>query len=67
MTKTDLEFRILVIVICLIFEICDLEFLSPSEVYLYRSFQSGFLFSKNAVTPSLASSVLQRAAKSSLR
>jgi len=27
MTKTGLEFRILVIVICLIFEICDLEFL----------------------------------------
>ena len=27
MTKTDLEFRILVIVICLIFVICDLEFL----------------------------------------
>jgi hypothetical protein len=27
MTKTDLKFRILVIVICLIFEICDLEFL----------------------------------------
>jgi len=27
MTKTGLEFRILVIVICLIFDICDLEFL----------------------------------------
>ena len=27
MTKTGLEFRILVIVICLIFVICDLEFL----------------------------------------
>ncbi len=27
MTETGLEFRILVIVICLIFEICDLEFL----------------------------------------
>ncbi len=27
MTKTGLEFLILVIVICLIFEICDLEFL----------------------------------------
>ena len=26
-TKTGLEFRILVIVICLIFDICDLEFL----------------------------------------
>jgi hypothetical protein len=30
MTKTGLEFGILVIVICLIFEICDLEFLSSS-------------------------------------
>jgi hypothetical protein len=28
MTKTGLEFGILVIVICLIFVICDLEFLS---------------------------------------
>ena len=28
MTKTGLEFRILVIVICLIFVICDLEFLT---------------------------------------
>jgi hypothetical protein len=28
MTKTGLEFGILVIVICLIFDICDLEFLS---------------------------------------
>ncbi len=27
MTKTGLEFKILVIVICLIFDICDLEFL----------------------------------------
>jgi hypothetical protein len=27
MTKTGLEFKILVIVICLLFEICDLEFL----------------------------------------
>ena len=27
MTKTGFEFRILVIVICLIFDICDLEFL----------------------------------------
>jgi hypothetical protein len=27
MTKTGLEFGILVIVICLIFDICDLEFL----------------------------------------
>ncbi len=27
MTKTGLEFRILVIVICLIFDICDLEFI----------------------------------------
>jgi hypothetical protein len=32
MTKTDLEFRILVIVICLIFVICDLEFLvTPAD------------------------------------
>jgi len=30
MTKTGLEFRILVIVICLIFDICDLEFLVAS-------------------------------------
>ncbi|PNV86064.1 MAG: hypothetical protein C0610_08610 [Desulfobacteraceae bacterium] len=30
MTKTGLEFRILVIVICLIFVICDLEFLVTS-------------------------------------
>ncbi len=28
MTKTGLEFEILVIVICLIFDICDLEFSS---------------------------------------
>jgi predicted Co/Zn/Cd cation transporter (cation efflux family) len=28
MTKTGLEFGILVIVICLIFDICDLEFIS---------------------------------------
>jgi len=27
MTKTGLEFGILIIVICLIFDICDLEFL----------------------------------------
>jgi hypothetical protein len=27
MTKTNLEFGILVIVVCLIFEFCDLEFL----------------------------------------
>ena len=33
MTKTGLEFRILVIVICLIFVVCDLEFL----VLLYSS------------------------------
>ena len=31
MTKTGLEFRILVIVICLIFVICDLEF--PFLIY----------------------------------
>jgi hypothetical protein len=36
MTKTGLEFRILVIVICLIFEICDLEFL-----FLQYSMDSG--------------------------
>ena len=30
MTKRGLEFRILVIVICLIFDICDLEFLVTS-------------------------------------
>jgi len=34
MTKTGLEFRILVIVICLIFVICDLEFLdTPALQY----------------------------------
>jgi len=34
MTKTGLEFRILVIVICLIFDICDLEFLdTPALQY----------------------------------
>ena len=32
MTKTGLEFVILVIVICLLFEICDLEFLmTPAD------------------------------------
>jgi hypothetical protein len=32
MTKTGLEFGILVIVICLIFDICDLEFLvTPAD------------------------------------
>ena len=43
MTKTGLEFVILVIVICLIFDICDLEFLllcelTPlSEKYAYAA------------------------------
>ena len=40
MTKTGLEFVILVIVICLIFDICDLEFLCllcSSTQILYQS------------------------------
>jgi len=37
MTKTGLEFGILVIVICLIFDICDLEFL-----FLQYSLESAF-------------------------
>ena len=42
MTKTGLEFRILVIVICLIFEICDLEFLflqyfsTPKQLAIFK-------------------------------
>jgi len=40
MTKTDFEFGISVIVICLIFDICDLEFLfrqySKTARNLYR-------------------------------
>jgi hypothetical protein len=49
MTKTDLEFGILVIVICLIFDICDLEFLfvhyskADLESGLYESALSMFL------------------------
>ncbi len=37
MTKTDLEFGISVIVICLIFEICDLEFSHFSTPRLLRN------------------------------
>jgi hypothetical protein len=37
MTKTGLQFRILVIVICLIFVICDLEFLF---LQYYRAFKA---------------------------
>ena len=34
MTKRDLRFRILVIVICLVFDICDLEFLLIQQTAL---------------------------------
>jgi hypothetical protein len=44
-----------------------LKLSGSDKVYRYCSFHSGFLFSRKASTPSSASSVLQRAAKSSLR
>jgi len=44
MTKTGLEFGILVIVICLMFDICDLEFLflqySKNNGHAYRQIHS---------------------------
>ncbi len=46
MTKTGLEFRILVIVIYLIFVVCDLEFLIPQ----YSTTPKPLDMSKGAVT-----------------
>ena len=55
MTKTGLEFRILVIVICLIFVICDLEFLllQYSSIPLVIGTRPRFVSGRSEDWPSL--------------